>query len=210
VVIAPRYAPAVCLVAALALVPTLIHSYAGLVVDDGLTAQAIPESLAGFTSAPSGRNAEWGRRRFESHDWIERRYVSGADEVVLTVVRSYDLKALYHHPELAVAYGTSFVESRVESFDVRPAIPVHVLSTGREEGPVGLYVLHSGGAFVDDPIRFQIRTAGELLFRGRRAMTLFFARDSSVARGSALEGRRSLALLFEAIDAFTRAKRQKH
>ncbi len=66
----------------------------------------------------TNRPADWGRRRFESQDWTERRYVSGGDQVVLTVVRSFDLKALYHHPELAVAYGADFEPSRVQSFEV--------------------------------------------------------------------------------------------
>jgi hypothetical protein len=186
----------------LALVPTIIHSYAGVVVNDGLTTQAIPEMLAGFTSTPSGRNADWGKRRFGSHDWIERRYQSGGDEVVLTVIRSYDPKALYHHPELAVSYGTSFTASMVATFEAHATIPVHVLTTDSENGPVAMYVLHAGDTFVGDPIWFQLRSAGELLFRGREAMTLFFARDARVPKGADLARRQSLALLFAAIETF--------
>ena len=103
--------------------------------------------------------------------------------MTLTVVRSYDLKALYHHPELAVAYGTSFEGARVEVLPGSPDIPVHVLRTGRESGPAAMYVLHYDDRFVSDPILFQIRTAGELLFKGRRAMTLFFVRDPNPPAG---------------------------
>ena len=99
-----RYAPAICAVLLLALVPTIIHSYAGMVVPDTLSTRSIPEQLGEYGSTPTKRSAEWGERRFGSFDWFERQYTSPRDTVVLTVVRSYDLKALYHHPELAVSY----------------------------------------------------------------------------------------------------------
>ena len=47
--IAPRFATAVCVLLALALIPTIIHSYAGVVVEDGRRASALPETLAGFS-----------------------------------------------------------------------------------------------------------------------------------------------------------------
>jgi hypothetical protein len=179
-----RYAPAVCVALVVALIPTIIHSYAGMVVTDGLTASAVPPVLGAYASTPTDRSADWGERRFDSHDWFERRYRSATDDVVLTVIRSYDLKALYHHPELAVAYHfASFSTARVATLTQYPDMPVHVLSNG-DTGPIGLYVLHYDGRFIADPIRFQIRAAGELLFTGRRAMTLFFVRDESVPTGA--------------------------
>jgi hypothetical protein len=178
-----RYAPAVCAALVLALIPTIIHSYVGVVVTDSLKASAMPTVLGAYASTPTKRSADWGERRFDSHDWIERQYKSGDDSVVLTVIRSYDLKALYHHPELAVAYHfANFSTARVATLPQYPDMPVHVLSNG-DAGPIGLYVLHYDGRFVEDPIRFQIRTAGELLFTGRKAMTLLFVRDDSVPTG---------------------------
>jgi len=178
-----RYAAAVCAALVLALIPTIIHSYAGVVVTDGLSASAIPPVLGAYASSPTKRSADWGERRFDSHDWVERQYSSPTDSVVLTVIRSYDLKALYHHPELAVAYHfANFSTAREATLPQYPDMPVHVLSNG-DMGPIGLYVLHYDGRFVADPIRFQIRTAGELLFSGRKAMTLLFVRDDSVPSG---------------------------
>jgi hypothetical protein len=122
--------------------------------------------------------------------------------VVLTVLRSYDLKALYHHPELAVAYHySSFTDSRTDTFPGRPDMPVHVL-TNRDTNAIGLYVLHYDGRFVGDPIRFQIRTAGELLFTPRKAMTLFFVRDDTVAEGENPLKLPAAGLLASAIEAF--------
>lgn len=204
--ISPRHVFVVCILLALALVPTLIHSYTGDVVDDGLMTATIPTSLAGFTSSPSGRGANWGKRRFGSDDWVERNYVSPGDEVRLTVVRSYDPKALYHHPELAVAYGpkygNSFAERQVARLNPRPDIPVHVLRPAPESRALALYVLHYDGEYVENPVRFQIRTAGELLFSRRKPMTLFFAHDLSVSNPSDLERLPSVALLFAAIERF--------
>jgi hypothetical protein len=203
--ISMKFAPIVCALLGLALVPTFIHSYADFTVEDGRTTTAVPTSLGEYTSTPSSRNATWGQRRFESSDWIEREYTAGADRARLTIVRSYDLKALYHHPELAVTSGLSLGRERLEYFDARPEIPVHVLSGTREDGALALYVLHYDDRFVADPIRFQLRTAGELLFSGRRAMTLFFVTKTQGA--SPVEAGRSpaLRLLFAAIDSFMTA-----
>lgn len=196
--ISTRFLPVVCALVALTLVPTFIHSYSDSAIRDGRTTAAIPAVLAGYTGTASGRNATWGQRRFESDDWAERVYRAGRDEVVLTVVRSYDAKSLYHHPELAVTENT-FPRTEVKRFAQRPEIPVHVLYA--EPTGVALYVLQYDDAFVEDPIRFQLRSAGEMLFSGRRAMTLFFLADQLPA--ASVERLPSLGLLFEAIDRFT-------
>jgi hypothetical protein len=186
----------------LALVPTIIHSYAGVVVADSLSTRFIPETLGDYASTPTRRSADWGERRFDSFDWFERQYASPQDTVVLTVVRSYDLKALYHHPELAVAYHfANYSTASVGTIDGHPEMPVHVLSDS-QGGSVGLYVLHYDGRFITDPIRFQIRTAGELLFTGRKAMTLLFVRDDSVPSGTSPLALPAAQLLLDAVRHF--------
>lgn len=204
--LSPRFLPALAVLLAAALVPTLIHSYSDDMHVDGRTTAAVPHVLLAYRSAPSDRVANWGQRRFGSFDWMEREYRDGDDEVRLTVVRSYDLKALYHHPELAVAYGgrfgSSFERREVMRPDVRPELPVHVLFPSPGRSAVGLYVLEYDGDYVEHPLWFQLRTAGELLFGRRKAMTLFFAHDLGVPEGAAIEHLPSLQLLFAAIDAF--------
>ena len=200
-----RYAPALIVALIVSLVPTIIHSYVGLVVTDGRTAATIPATLLAYSSSPTKRSATWGSSHFESNDWFEREYVANGDNVVLTVVRSYDLKALYHHPELAVAYHEAkFDRASTETPADRPDVPVHVL-TDREAGPVALYVLHYGDRFIADPIRFQLRTAGELLFTGRKPMTLFFVLDEAPPSGVTPLELPATRLLFEAIDQFVGA-----
>ena len=204
--ISARFAPIVCAFVGLALVPTLIHSYAGFTIVDGRATDAIPTSLAGYSSTPSGRNATWGKRRFDSDDWTERLYNNGTSKATLTVIRSYDLKTLYHHPELAVAYGTAFKRVEIRRFPGRPAIPVHVLYSSRDERAIAMYVLHYDDRYVQDPILFQIRTAGELLMSGRKAMTLFFVAGADNEGSAGADGPPVADLLFAAIDAFVSGK----
>jgi hypothetical protein len=203
-VISLRYVPAVCALLALALIPTIIHSYSRLPdVGDGRVTTAIPMVLADYQATPSARNRTWGKRRFDSDDWTERVYAdrTGRDSLRLTVIRSFDAKALYHHPELAITYPqASFVGEEVRRFDQRPDIPVHVLKPGPGEGGAAFYALHYGTGFVDNPIAFQIRTAGELLFSRRKPMTLFFVFDRNADQANA--GSSALTLLFSGIDTF--------
>ena len=195
-----RFAPVVCILFALAAVPTLLHSYSTATVDDARSTGQISQTLAGYASVPSQRGATWGKRRFDSDDWTERIYVSGetSERLRLTVVRSFDAKSVYHHPELAVVDGASFVGEDVKRFEQRPEIPVYVLRRGPGEQMSAMYVLHYDERFVENPITFQLRTAGELLFSRRRPMTLFFVQDPD-RRGDA---EAPLRLLFAAIDSF--------
>jgi hypothetical protein len=195
-----RFAPVVCILFALAAVPTLLHSYSTTPVADARSAGQISDSLAGYAAVPSKRSDTWGKRRFDSDDWVERIYVSGetSERLRLTVVRTFDAKSVYHHPELAVVDGASFVGQDVKRFEERPDIPVYVMRRGPGEQTTAMYVLHYDQRFVENPIKFQLRTAGELLFSRRKPMTLFFVQDAD-RRGDAEAPRR---LLFAAIDSF--------
>jgi hypothetical protein len=199
--ISDRYAPALCLLVALALVPTVLHSYIGAIDHDGRTSAAIPAALAGYTGTPGPHDPGWGKRRFESDDWFDRRYTSANDDVVFTVIRSFDLKRLYHHPELDVAYGTAFLAHSVATLPERPSVPVHVLSMNTE-GHVALYVLQYDDRFVADPLMFQARTAVELLFSPRRAMTLFFVHDLATPPNADPLKLPAMGLLLAAVDRF--------
>ena len=68
-----RYALPVVLLLAVALVPTVIHSYMQARNDDGRSAKDIPTTLAGIKSKPYTRhNDAWVMDMFASDDWIER------------------------------------------------------------------------------------------------------------------------------------------
>jgi hypothetical protein len=201
-VISFRFVPAICALLILPLVPTWMHSYSGALTSDGLSAAAIPATLGDYRGRPSGRGTNWGKRRFDSEDWIERSYSKGSREVLLTVVRSYDLKTLYHHPELAVAYGPSFQPEALTTVPERPLMPVHVLAPRPGSDTHAMYVLRYEDRFVSNPIWFQIRTAGELLFSPRQPMTMFFTTESGVSPDSSISQLASTAVLLAAVDAF--------
>jgi hypothetical protein len=202
--ISPRYAVPVAALLALALVPTVIHSYRATRTDDGLRAASIAESLNGMTSAPTGRREAWVENNFATADWIERTYRAGGTEALLFVARSYDPKRLYHHPELAILRGTQTRPGGVVRAKARPDIPLHVLETQRDgRRGVAVYALMYDGSFIDNPLAFQLRTSVELLVGGRKPLTLFMA--------SALEGSRedidnapATRLALEAIKDFER------
>jgi hypothetical protein len=147
------------------------------------------------------KRANWGEDRLSSSDWIERRY-AGPPAVKLFVARSFDPKRLYHHPELAVDYGPSYRAATTIRLPQRSDIPVHVLrGRGNDSRRIALYTLHYDTAYVDDPIRFQLRTSFRSLFSRRLAMTLFFAAQDLPADGT-IESSSAASLLLAAMDAF--------
>jgi hypothetical protein len=193
--ISTKYVSAVSALMACVLVPTVMHTYIGARRDDGRTAGAINSHLGDLRGVDTGRQPAWAGAEFASGDFIERRY--GRD-LTLLVVRSYDAKRLYHHPELVAAYGQDFASSRVVRFDVRPEVPVHVLSGASRSAA---YALVYGGGFVEDPIRFQIVNAVSLMLRPRELMTLFFVHGTATTERLSSDTP-TIALLLESIRSF--------
>ena len=186
----PRYAPVVTVLLALALIPTIRNTYLAARVTDGRTLQSIPMSLAGRYGSATERGTRWAATTLEAEDAIERRY---GPDVTLFAARSFDAKQLYHHPELAVAYGSSYSSSGVRPAVSRPSVSVHWLS-GTEAW--AMYVLAYGDDYVTDPIRFELRRAFASLVTPRQPMTLFFAHGRRQAPADAE------AVLLAAIDSF--------
>jgi Protein of unknown function (DUF3485) len=200
--ISGRHAAAVAVLLALALIPTAIHSYWGVVVHDGRRASQVPANLEGMPSTPTARKAPWVMNNFQSDDWIERTYRAGSDDVVLFVGRSYDAKRLYHHPELALLRGYETAPAGTTYAERRPDIPLHLVTTerGGERG-VAVYALLYDGTFIANPVAFQLKSSAELLVGGRKPMTLFMASDLVGARARATESPAARVLL-AAIAAF--------
>lgn len=175
--IATRYVGAVAGLLALALVPTVVHSYLGLRVDDGRRTEVIPSTLADAREAPLDRPSTWTKPQFRSTDAFERLYMDGAGRSArLVVIRSYDIKTVYHHPENAVAYGMGYESAEVVRLPALPAVPIHVLRKEFPDPAVALYALHYDQGFIEDPYAFQVRLAWTQVFRVRKPATLLFAR----------------------------------
>jgi len=120
------------------------------------------------------------------------------------VARSFDAKRLYHHPELAVLRGTQATPSGLARAKARPDVPLHVLDTERDDRHgVAVYALLYDGRFIEDPIWFQLRTSAELLFTGRKPLTLFMTSDL-IGRRDEIDRAPATRVLVAAIAGFER------
>jgi hypothetical protein len=168
--IATRYLPAVAVMLALAIVPTVVHTYVGITASDGKTSAGVAQRLNDVQGVDTNRSALWVQEYYATQDFIERRY---GPEVTLFVARSFDPKHVYHHPELGVAHGLPFDSaSFVQVSAAFGSVPVRVL-TGEHD--LACYALLYDGRFIEEPLRFQVTQALTTLIGPRKQMTLFFA-----------------------------------
>jgi hypothetical protein len=181
----------------LACVPTVLHSYVGVTVNDGRSVEAVPRRLSGLDSRPAGRPAAYVMNAYGTTDFIERHYGSS---LTLFVARGYDSKRLYHHPELGIAHGDPYERVVVRRSSTRPHIPLFVLESASDKASV--YALLHEDQFIEDPIRFQLRNALTLLFRPKSPMTLFFVRSRTASAPLTPNTPTAEALLLAAIDSF--------
>lgn len=195
--IASRYLPALVSLLALAAVPTVLHSYLDTMTGDGRQLEAISRDLNGIHGQPSsGRSPQLVSEQYGTTDFIERQY---GPTMTLFVIRSYDPKKLYHHPELGVAHGDAFQPAVVTRTPERPEVPIFVLES--TTGRVSVYALFSDGRFIEHPMRYQLGNALGLLASPKKPMTLFFVRGrlAGAVRPSPSS---ATALLLAAIDSF--------
>jgi hypothetical protein len=181
-VLSPRYATATLVLLALALVPTVVTSYVrGTVVEQPPLRDLLPDVLDGRMSAPTNRRASTIKREFDSDDWGEREYAGiGEPAIKVLVVRSYDMKRLYHHPELAVSEANYAAAQLVSVPSAAGALDVHVLEGEEGRHRMAAYALLYRGRTVARPLLFQLTVAPELLLLGRRPLTLVFAEQRTV------------------------------
>ena len=201
--ISSRYALLVTLLFALALIPTVIHSYLNSLVDDGRSVESIPHSLGHFLSkSHTLYKDKWVKNVFASNDWIERIYVnSDGAKVRLFVARSYDYKRLYHHPELALSKGTDYRSRGIFILPGNPEMPIHLLRNRSGKGLVGYVLLHDG-KLVQDPLTYQFKNAFKQLFSPRKAMTIIYVSDSVSPEGADFSKTSAAFVLGEAVKSF--------
>ncbi len=201
--ISSRYALPVTMLLALALIPTVFHSYLVVLIDDGRSAERIANDFGEFSSKPYNRHkARWVKEVFDSKDWVERIYKNSRGiEVRLFVVRSYDLKRLYHHPELGVSRGVDLKSEGVFMLQGKPEMPVHLLQSSSGRGLVA-YVLLQDGIFIKDPLAYQVLEAFKQIFNARKVMTLFYVSDSISPNGVDFSKTSAAFILGEAIKSF--------
>ncbi len=198
----PRYAIPTALLLVIALIPTVIHNYFGLTLDDGRNTAGIGIRLAGFDSRPTDRNSGWGEATFDCYDWFERTYRDEKGHTVrLFVCRSFNHKKLYHHPELALSYGKDMTRAETVSFKLPPVIDVSLLRSTSDKG-MASYALLYEDQFISTPILHQIKNSLQLLVSPRKPLTLFYVSDDEVDSHSSFDNTRMALILSRAIAQF--------
>jgi hypothetical protein len=200
--ISAHYATPVAILLSLAMIPTVIHSYLNLSVDNSASSKAIKADLGEFISVPTRRNAEWGASTFGCTDSFERTYKDKqGNSARLFVGRAYDHKRLYHHPELALSHGEDLRHNGQVNLAGNPQIPVHLLHhTVRPT--MAAYVLYYDGHFVDNPIAQQVKNSLQLLVSPQKPMTLFYISEDNLDKQTAFDKTLSAKVLSEAIKRF--------
>ncbi|SJM92715.1 conserved hypothetical protein [Crenothrix polyspora] len=200
--ISSRYATPVAVLLSLALIPTVIHNYLNLAIDNSATTKAIKADLGTFISVPTRRNPDWGADTFGCTDWFERTYKDKQGNTArLFVGRAYDHKRLYHHPELALSHGEDLRSNgQIVLSDVL-AIPVHLLHHNTRPS-IAAYALFYDGHFIADPIAHQIKNSISLLVSPEQPMTLFYIAEDNLDNQTAFEKTLSAKVLQEAIRSF--------
>ena len=170
--ISRRFAMPLLVALAVALLPTVQHGYVGRTpAVDKITDAFLPVAVDGVTGTPKVRTGGWMTSTYGADSWAERTYdVPGPGEVSLFVARGFDLKKLYHHPELGVLRGRSFETLRSAVVDGRP---VHVLQNATD-GESAVYALVYDGDWVGNPYVLQASSALTSLWTGPRPLTLVF------------------------------------
>lgn len=200
--VSARYALPVALILLVALIPTVIHNYFALTVEDARSVITISQELDSFTSQPTKRNPNWGELTLGASEWIERSYRDGENPPVrLFAARSFDHKQLYHHPELAVSYGGDFEDQGLIVLPGEPAIPTRLLRSRNGTGLVA-YALHYEDRFIDNPIVHQIQESLNLLVSGRKPITLFYVSDSHTTRDTDFQETAAAKLLQKTVSDF--------
>ena len=196
--ISGRYLGALVAVLLVALVPTVRHGYVSTVAAaPSVTAASMPASFDGAPGAIRLRPAAWIADTYGAESWAERTYdVSGRGQVRIFVARGYDLKKLYHHPELGILHGVTVVSAGTAPLEGHPDRLVHVLRAERAGQTSALYGLVYRGAWIADPYRLQLSSALSSLWDARHPLTLIF-----VAGAVADDEGRPTALGTKAVDA---------
>jgi hypothetical protein len=159
---------------ALALVPTIRHGYLGYVeAAPKVTGAALPSALTGTTGVVRTSPPAWMPDTFSEDSSAEASYdVTGVGRLTLVVARGYDLKKLYHHPELGVLRGHSFEPARQAT--LAGGDPVFVLENRADQQQSAVYALIYDDVWVGNPYLLQASSAVTSLWARRRPLTLVF------------------------------------
>lgn len=182
--ISRRHLVALLVILGVALAPTVPHGYIGRVTQAPKVVEgSLPSAVGGVTGTPKIRTGGWMKDTYGADSWAERTYQpAGQGEVGLFVARGFDMKKLYHHPELGVLRGRSFEPQRIKVLEGDGKEIVHVLrNLSTSESAV--YALLYEDRWVGNPYLLQLSSAFSTLWTGQRPITLVFAYGHVLADG---------------------------
>jgi hypothetical protein len=174
--VSKRYAGHVLVCVVPVLVIVVIHSYIGLQVEDCRELSGLFPNAAGDTSSPR-RDARM-REVFDAVQWEEGTLDTTvpASQMKFSIIRSYDPKKIYHHPEISLVRGATPARRDVEYIDAEgERVPVHrAYYNPASTTALVAFILIYHSRPVDNPYLSQIRSAPLQFVRGSYPMTLFF------------------------------------
>lgn len=165
----------------LALIPVVVHSYLQVEIDDCKGSWAFGSKFA-QTSHPSGSRDARMRERFQSFQMQEGSFLRNGMRFDFSIIRSYDVKRLYHLPETSLVEHAIVERRGIEWVPAdSEALPIHRAYYGDTDPAILVaYLLVYRSSPVASPYWAHLRAAPVELFSGRRPMTLFLVQ----ARGS--------------------------
>jgi hypothetical protein len=158
------------------LFPVAIHSYGRYDTDDCANVQALLGPVA-IEGAEDTRGA-WMKRVFSAVQWKEASLppAGSSAQFKTSVIRSYDPKKLYHHPESGLIQKASLNSRGTESIEINSeSIPIQrVYYAAADRATIVAYMLVYGSRPVANPYVAQFTALARQLRRGRMPMTMFF------------------------------------
>jgi exosortase len=175
--VSTRFAAPLTLLCCAGLVPVALNVYSVRQRDDCAHPQVL---IAGTGIDDPELRSQRERAMQQQFDAFAFRegVVRGSPALAYSIIRTYDAKRVYHKPEYWLSDHSEAISSAVESIEAGgQRIPIHLVEFSSRRGEVRLaaYLLVYRGRPVADAIRAQIRAAPELMIRGARPMTLYYA-----------------------------------
>ena len=171
-----RFVPQLAVLAGLALIPVLLHSYLGHRRDEC----ADPFRLVPSTNIDKPERDAYMKARLSAFQWREGKVTGANGEPPLsyTIVRSYDAKNLYYLLERRLLNKEPDEEKRVSVSLDGVMLPIRTLrfdpEPGSRTGSLAAYLLVYDGEPVDDPYLNQLLAAPANILLGALPMTAFF------------------------------------
>lgn len=173
-----RWAPHLCILLSIAMLPVALHAYVGVESDDCAHAMAVAPRWS--PGDPPTADEAYIDERMQPLQW-RAGVVADADGTALnyTIARGFDAKRIYYRPEYKLVRDARPSSYEIGWIDVDgERVPVHrpIYSQALRSPLIGVaaYVILYDGVPVENPYRSQLLSAPLQIVRGRLPATLLF------------------------------------